>query len=355
MFDYFYGNEPKQYAFYSIPQVLFIDDMFKQMSCESKVLYGLMLDKAGLSVKNGWIDKKGRVYVYFKRDDVCEMLGCKKDKATKILNELDDKKGIGLIERVAQGQGKPDRIYVKHFMRIIDNNDGIPASCFDNEESDLDINKNSEGGTENETAFKRAEKPLSRRRNNRPLDGEKTASLPINQTKRVNLIEPSYQSNQQKGSQTAATDNRISNRMIEKNDFSDSNIFEEYEELIKENIEYDWFIEQYEYQSRHKVKHPIPGSIEELDEIVAIMVDVICSNSPTIRVANQDFPQEVVKNRFLKLTQVHIEYVFNSLAHNTTNVINPKAYMITTLYNSLLTLKSSENAGFRHCFPEYAN
>lgn len=143
--------------------------------------------------------------------------------------------------------------------------------------------------------------------------------------------------------------------MIEKNDLSDSNIFEEYEELIKENIEYDWFIEQYEYQSRHKVKQPIPGSIEELDEIVAIMVDVICSNSPTIRVANQDIPQEVVKSRFLKLTQVHIEYVFNSLAHNTTKVINPKAYMITTLYNSLLTLKSSENAGFRHCFPEYAN
>ena len=50
------------------------------------------------------------------------------------------------------------------------------------------------------------------------------------------------------------------------------------------------------------------------------MVDVICSNSPTIRVTNQDFPQEIVKSRFLKLTQVHIEYVFNSLAHNTTMI-----------------------------------
>lgn len=61
--DYYYGNEAEQYSFYRIPKILFTDPLFKGVSVEAKVLYGLLLDRMGLSVKNNWLDGEGaRVY-----------------------------------------------------------------------------------------------------------------------------------------------------------------------------------------------------------------------------------------------------------------------------------------------------
>ena len=74
-----------------------------------------MLDRMSLSIKNGWIDNEDRVYIYFPVEEVMELMNCKSEKATRLLAELDSKKGIGLIKRVRQGQGKPSIIYVKNF------------------------------------------------------------------------------------------------------------------------------------------------------------------------------------------------------------------------------------------------
>ncbi len=115
-FAYHYGDEGEQYAFYRLPKALITDSYFKHLSTDAKLLYGLMLDRLSLSVKNNWIDEKNRVYIYFTLEDICELLNCKTDKAVKLLAELDTNKGIGLIERVKQGQGKPTKIYVKKFV-----------------------------------------------------------------------------------------------------------------------------------------------------------------------------------------------------------------------------------------------
>ena len=72
-----------------------------------------MLDRVSLSSKNGWIDSDGRIYIIYTVEQVCKILKCGKDKASKLLAELDSKKGIGLIERVRRGLCKPDKIYVK--------------------------------------------------------------------------------------------------------------------------------------------------------------------------------------------------------------------------------------------------
>ena len=101
--DYYYGNEAEQYSFYRIPKILFTDPLFKGVSVEAKVLYGLLLDRMGLSVKNNWLDGEGRVYIIFTIADVMETLGCAEQKANKLLNELDCSKGVGLIERVRRG------------------------------------------------------------------------------------------------------------------------------------------------------------------------------------------------------------------------------------------------------------
>ena len=114
--DYYYGNEAEQYSFYRIPKVLFTDSRFKTVSVEAKVLYGLLLDRMALSVKNGWTDGYGRVYIIYTISDILETLGCAEQKANKLLGELDSAKGIGLIERKRRGLGKPNVIYVKNFI-----------------------------------------------------------------------------------------------------------------------------------------------------------------------------------------------------------------------------------------------
>lgn len=112
---YFYGHEAEQYAFYRIPKTLISDPRFRNISIDAKLLYGLMLDRMSLSMKNEWIDNLGRVYIYFVLDEIQDLLQCGHEKAVKLLAELDSEKGIGLIERVKRGQGKPTIIYVKQF------------------------------------------------------------------------------------------------------------------------------------------------------------------------------------------------------------------------------------------------
>ena len=67
-FNYFYGTEADQFSFYRIPKALFTDSYFKDLSSDAKILYGLMLDRMSLSIKNQWFDDKNRAYIYFSID-----------------------------------------------------------------------------------------------------------------------------------------------------------------------------------------------------------------------------------------------------------------------------------------------
>ena len=114
MFDYFYGAQAEQFSFYRLPKVLFTKEQFKQLSAEAKILYGIMLDKLDLSVKNKWGDEKGRVYIIYTIKQIMADMNCADQKATKLLDELEKK--CGLIERKRQGLGKPNLIFVKNFI-----------------------------------------------------------------------------------------------------------------------------------------------------------------------------------------------------------------------------------------------
>ena len=113
--DYFYGDESQQFTYFRIPRLLITSPRFRNLSTDAKLLYGMMLDRMSLSVKNEWYDEDGRVYIYFTVEEICEDMNCGRDKAMKLLGELDSRKGVGLIDRVKQGQGKPTKLYVKRF------------------------------------------------------------------------------------------------------------------------------------------------------------------------------------------------------------------------------------------------
>lgn len=116
MRDYFYGQMSESFSFYRIPRCFMTDPEYHDLSTDAKLLYGLFLDRMDLSARNGWMDDKNRVYIYFTLEEIQSAIGCSHNKAVRLLAELDDKR-MGLIERVRQGQGKPTRIYVKQFIR----------------------------------------------------------------------------------------------------------------------------------------------------------------------------------------------------------------------------------------------
>lgn len=110
--DYFYEHESELFTFYRVPKVLFTEEPFKNMNCEAKLLYGLLLDKMGLSRKSGWFDKQGRAFVYYGISHIMEDLGCAHSKAEKLLSELEQ---AGLLRRKRQGLGKPSALYPLKF------------------------------------------------------------------------------------------------------------------------------------------------------------------------------------------------------------------------------------------------
>ena len=114
MFDYFYGAESEKFLFYQIPVPLVKEKRFSKLSTDAKLLYGILLSKTRLSSRNGWLDEKGRVYVYYTVKEVKDDFACSNDKATKVFQELED---IGLIERRRQ-PNKPALIYVKNFLPV---------------------------------------------------------------------------------------------------------------------------------------------------------------------------------------------------------------------------------------------
>ena len=151
--DYFYGQAGELFSFYRIPKALFQEPRFQSLSTDAKTLYGILLDRMSLSVKNGWLDKQNRVFILFTIEDVKRVLCCADNKATKLLRELEK---FGLIERKRRGQGKPSLVYVKNFsaesskesVKNRDNDDscGFKIACQDPAKSRC--NKTKENDTE---------------------------------------------------------------------------------------------------------------------------------------------------------------------------------------------------------------
>ena len=159
-FHYFQGMECDMYSFYRIPKLLFTSEYFKNLSCEAKVLYGLMLDRMSLSIKNRWFDEEDRAYIFFSVEEIMEMLNCGRNKAVNCLKELDQEKGIGLIEKRRIGLGKTNVIYVKNFS--LTEYPDEPA-IFDSEETPENVAERKEN-TETEIeeyAKKEPEKPVN--------------------------------------------------------------------------------------------------------------------------------------------------------------------------------------------------
>ena len=332
-FDYYYGVEAEQFSFYRVPRLLIKDERFKGLSSDAKLLYGLMLDRMSLSMKNGWLDDENRAYIIYTIENIREDLGCSKEKAVKVLAELDEAKGIGLVEKIRRGLGKPDIIYVKNFV-IQDEGRKEPL----NTDVSTEVGK---------TDFKRSEKPTSRSQENRLQEVGKTdfsrsekltSRSRENQLQEVGESDPNYNNtnyNDQNYTDMSYTNpinqsagNVDNSELYGKEDTID--VIDEtsaYMKLIRDNIEYE-----------HHMKYDQYGDKEMYEEIYETICDVVCVKRNKIRINGEDYPYELVKSRFLKLNSSHVGYVMGCMKNTVTKVTNIRAYLITALYNAPSTM-----------------
>ena len=306
--DYFYGDESEEFVFFKIPRQLITNPKFKHVSTDAKLLYGMLLDRMSLSARNGWYDDTGRVYIYYSVDEICGDMTCGRDKAMKLLAELDTKKGIGLIERIKQGQGKPTKIYVKRFTTRTT----PPKSAPPPPEPFAPI---SEVGFPD---LQKSEIPTSRGRKNRLPEVEKPDP---NHTKRnqTELIQPDPSISPRKPPAESLEMDRYERR-----------------KELKANIDYERLRREYPY--------------DDIDDLLELMLDTVCSTAPAIRIGGSDIPTEAVRDRFLQLDSEHIQYVIDALKQTTTKINNIRAYLLTALYNAPVTIGPYYSAAVRHDF-----
>ena len=315
--DYYHGEEANQYNFYRIPKALFTDEHFKAMSAESKILYGLMLDRMGLSTRNGWLDTDGRVYIYFTLEDAIDMMGFGHNKIVRLFRELDE---IGLIERKKQGQGKPARIYVKNFVLP---QESAPAPAPDDEGETSENGKSDEELAPLCPDTDTAEEPQTSPERKSALPEPGGLDFPKAERNKNNinntdfsdteyLIHPPTPSHREKRRKGKEDRMRWMNH---------------YREQIKENIDYDLLRMDY------------PHRMDRVDGYVELMAETCCTGKETVRVNGENMPAAMVWDRLLKLDREHICYVMDAMDANTTRIGNIRAYTLSALYNAPTTME----------------
>ena len=343
-FDYFRGMEAEQYTFYRIPKILFTAECFKTISCEAKVLYGLLLDRMSLSIKNRWFDEEDRVYIIFTVEEIAELMNCGTQKAVRLLKELDSEKGIGLVEKRRLGLGKPNVIYVKNFM--------VKQPKKEEKEPEKPVNtQNCENHNSRVVKTTIQECPKSQFKNdenhNSGIVKITTPECPKSQSNNTDINNTDFSENEYSDTESSETDfnetdnilSNLSHLSVRKTagmiDMVEE--MEAYRKIIRENISYECFED-----SRYRQQ-------EEVDELVELMVEVmVMPDNSTVRIGGVDKPVVIVKNRFMKVEHGHIEYVVGCLEKNTSKVGNIRAYLLTTLYNSTMTIENYYRAEVNH-------
>ena len=307
--SYYYGKEAEQFSFYKIPKLLFTEDYYKSISVEAKVLYGLMLDRMSLSVKNQWLDAEGKAYIYFSLEDIMESLGCSNKKAITIMKELDADTGIGLIERKKQGQGRPTIIYVKQFV-IRD-----AQTC-----KNYTSGKNGGVSEVKNLHVLKCKKDMSR---SEEITHQEVKFL---QTNKNNINNTDLNKSE-------------SNLIVSDGDTMGLDL-ETITQNLKNQMEMDILRDRY------------PNDQDLLDGIFDLVLETMVSDAESVVIASNRYPVSLVKAKFQKLTGAHVEYALECMKSNTTKVHNIKKYLLAILFNAPSTMGGYYQAEVNHDMPQ---
>lgn len=284
-FDYFYDGEEDSFVFIRIPKVLFTSPFYQDLTNDARMLYGMILDRMALSKKNGWRDEAGRIFIYFTLKEIESQLFVGHVKAVQLLDTLE---GHSLIRRIRQGMGRPSRIYPRRF-----------STAHVQDPDFMKYENDTSKGTENE---------LHEVWKANPNNTEK------NKTDKSDI--QSYPS--------------LADRM--RYGPSDELLIQE----IDRKCGFNTLIAD------------MPDREPEILEIRELILEVLHSNEPAIRICGTIKSTDSVKQRFRSLTSEHIRYVLASLDDNPADIRNIKQYLLATLYNATLTIGSYYRAKVNH-------
>lgn len=391
-FDFYYSEESEQYSFYSVPKMFFTLERFTGLSAMSKLLYGFLLDRMSLSRKRNWIDDKNRAYIKYSLNAITKDMGVSKNSVIKYMRELQE---FGLIMKFPN-EGMEDIIYVMDFSRV---------KQADNSYSN---NKSSNNGDvlylDNQTAEDEY-KTDTGQACNAPPDFNATIALSnINDTKKIqdteckgectlgggsksepvqnlnrfktctgsksepvqNLHHPHkendnniYNNINNQSTKTDKIDRYIyNNPSINQSNLSISHtgkidridktgkekqisganantVYAHIRDLVKKNIDYDIMIERQECKDWY-------------DEYYNLIVEVLTRQKDTIRISGEDYSADMVRERFMKLNGLDLQYVHEQMSRTTSDIKNIKAYLTKALFNAPTTRASYWESRVNH-------
>lgn len=350
-FSYYYGTEADQFSFIRIPKVMLTNEKFKELSLPAKVLYGLLLDRMNLSMKNHWMDDEKRVFIIYQIADIQEDLGFSKKKAIEYLAELEE---FGLVEKRRRGFGLPSIIFVKNF--VTENMSTSRSVEMGTSGGDGEINKISELDSKRtepegfipdfdeingENCTRGVELGTSRSvemGTSRGVEMDTSGGVHTGSSE-VPVWEPLKSNNKYNNTDVSNTESNQIVSMIR----SDGDVlYRNYLAIVKNNLEYDLMLERYPYDK------------ERIDGVVDLIIEVLLSQSKEILISSEKYPAEMVKAKMLKIDSGHLEYVMDCMDSNTTKIRNIKKYLLATLFNAPTTISGYYKAEVNHDMPQLA-
>ena len=323
-FEYFNGREPASNCYMVIPKCFNTDPELNKISVNARYVYGLMLDRMKLSAVNNLVDKDGKTYIFYDWEDVHEATGLSKNTVYKLFDELDTDKGIGLIERVKMGQGRPSRIYV---MRIVEAEQNVKSNGRENQnlENVQKFKIRDSSKKENNTEYPKLDIE-SENRDSEVSDLGATEYQELGRINKNNINKNNYNKNLIRiyPSKSSQMDG-----MRFDSDETASRLY------VREDLGTDHLCEMY------------PVDEEKIRGIEDLIVDVLTSNRQKMFVGGEERETNMVKGRFMKLTESHIETVLGKWDELTKKPNNARAYLLTMLYNVSITAKAEFQARMR--------
>lgn len=323
---YFSRSDAETLSFFKLPKALFTDEKYIPMSAEAKVLYAFLLDRLSLSLANEWFDKNGNAFIIYTLKEIQEAFHTSRPSAIKRLDELE---AADLLRRSQSGIGRASKIYLKKLVIEQKEEDTDPSD--DTEES----------GPEDEKTAR--VKNFDTDENDAP---EAENAVLNNFTRRVKKFD------------TIKTD-------ISKTDYSkesiylsedavpmDGSILQEFESpentpsasapVQEQPADYNTYytrqfnIDQLMNKPEHSSDKPL------LQEIVRLCADMTsaCDRSASVTIGKHSYSSQEARERFMRLSAEDIEYFLDCFGNTCSQIHNPKAYILTSLFNAPLTINS---------------
>ena len=378
--DYFYGDEVKIDSFYRLPRVFLTNEFYSDISTEVTVLYGLMLDRVALSMRNGWREPDGRVFIYFTLNDVKRMLNVGKNKAVSLFRQMEK---LDLIHRRKQGQGKPARVFVRTFVEAAPDCAETPPPSVTPptatpEPEIMETTPIMEAAIPAENApmpeptremiptpvhdVKRPAPPIEEQRSQSATREEAPEAVRnglaglLNEcavgVRRLGDILAQRLTNgggvhMNAGSAATAAAPDVRRESTGKpicqsyvRDLTYEGDRWRNASLIRQEIE--------ENVNLPMLKNKDFDAMTQLCSYMDIMVDACCEQTPTVRINGSEYSRAMVRKRMYELDATHLEYVYDCMRECAPKVRNIRAYILTALYNSYDTIDLYYEAKVSH-------